>query len=75
MATDQSFVVVLKGLIIKKGKLLLIKRSDQDDVVGGTWECTGGKLEFGETLEAALVREIKEEVGLVITPEELAYFL
>ncbi|HJV16893.1 MAG TPA: NUDIX domain-containing protein [Bacillales bacterium] len=39
----------------------------------GTWECVGGKINFGEDLEMALIREAKEEVGLEITVEKILY--
>ncbi|HAK60056.1 MAG TPA: hypothetical protein DCO77_06685, partial [Nitrospiraceae bacterium] len=37
----------------------------------GRWEFPGGGVEFGETLEQALVREIREEYGFAIEVEEL----
>jgi 8-oxo-dGTP diphosphatase len=42
-------------------------------VGGGTWELAGGKIHFGEDLEAALLREIQEEVGLDVTAERILY--
>lgn len=53
--------------------MLIIKRADSDDVGAGSWEPPGGKLDFGENLEAALAREIKEEVGLEPHIQEILY--
>lgn len=46
---------------------VLITRRSQKSSQGGLWEFPGGKLEGDESPEAALIREIKEEVGLAIT--------
>ncbi len=53
--------------------MLIIRRSDSDDVGAGTWETPGGKLDFEEHPEEALVREIKEEVGLDTTVDSILY--
>lgn len=73
MSNTNKMVVVVKGLILNEGKVLIVKRSHDDEIGGGTWECPGGKIEFGEDLEAALVREVKEEVGLNVTVEKILY--
>lgn len=69
----EEIIVAVKGLIINKGKALMVKRSDNDNIGAGTWEMPGGKIEFGEKLEEALTREVKEEVGIDITIEKLLY--
>lgn len=38
---------------------------------GGTWSAPGGKLEKGETPEKAIIREVFEETGIVISEEKL----
>lgn len=47
-----------------QGRLLVMKRGKYVKNEAGTWEIPGGKVEFGETLEEALRREIKEEIGV-----------
>ena len=38
---------------------------------GGQWACPGGRLDPGETAEAAALRELEEEVGLALPPEHV----
>ncbi|MBU1878718.1 MAG: NUDIX domain-containing protein, partial [Chloroflexi bacterium] len=46
-------------------RYLLIKR--QSEPYAGLWALVGGKWDFGETLDAAITREVKEETGLDTT--------
>lgn len=73
MTNDYKTVVVVKGVILHEGKALIIKREANARFGGGTWELPGGKIEFGEDLETALVREIKEEAGLDVKVERILY--
>ena len=56
------------GCIIlnKKGEILLVKRSKDLRNEAGMWSRPGGTVEFGETITEALVREIREEIGIEI---------
>src|SRR5712691_10819704 len=55
------------GAVIKDdaGRLLLIKRGHEPGK--GLWSVPGGRVEAGETDQEALVREVREETGLVVT--------
>lgn len=54
---------VAAGVIEKAGKILICRRrADQPHAL--KWEFPGGKLEPGESPEAALVRELREELGI-----------
>jgi 8-oxo-dGTP diphosphatase len=54
------------GIAIEQGKLFIVRRVP-GGVLGGKWEFPGGKVEPGETDEAALKREYQEELGVSIT--------
>lgn len=69
----KTIIVVVKAFIVNKGKVLIVKRAAHDDVGGGSWETVGGKIEFGENLEQALIREVQEEAGIAVQVEDLLY--
>lgn len=51
------------ALVDADGRILLAQRP-QGKSLAGLWEFPGGKVETGETPEAALIRELKEELGI-----------
>lgn len=53
-----------------QGNFLFHKRSQQCRDEQGTWDCGGGQLEFGETIEEGTLRELQEEYGCTGTIEE-----
>jgi 8-oxo-dGTP diphosphatase len=55
-------VVGIGAVIIKEGEIALIKRGNEPSK--GKWTIPGGLVELGENLEAAVIRETKEEVCL-----------
>jgi len=58
------------GIVIEDGRILLL---DQDTDGPRSWSLPGGKLEPGETLEQALVREMREETGAEVEAGRLLY--
>lgn len=62
--------VRVTGVIVEGDKILLL---DQDVEDSRSWSLPGGTLEEGETLNDALIREMKEETGLDTELEKLLY--
>jgi mutator protein MutT len=56
--------------IIRRANQILITRRLNDAHLPGLWEFPGGKVEQGESLEEALQREIREELGIGIAVED-----
>ncbi|WP_435372480.1 (deoxy)nucleoside triphosphate pyrophosphohydrolase, partial [Streptomyces ficellus] len=59
--------VVVAGAVFDKGRLLAARRSAPPELAG-RWELPGGKLEPGESAQEALVRELREELGVETEP-------
>lgn len=78
-----DFIGVSAGAMIfnNRGEIFLSKRSKNTTNEKGHWETPGGRVEFGESLENAVKREIKEEYGVdvilfsIITKIDLKYHL
>lgn len=66
-------LVVAAVLINSKGEVLLAQRPEGKRLAG-KWEFAGGKIEDGEPPESALVRELREELGIEVQPENLENF-
>lgn len=66
-------LVAACALVDTDGRVLLARRPEGKKMAG-LWEFPGGKLHPGETPEAALIRELKEEIGIDVTAACLAPF-
>ncbi|WP_260259777.1 8-oxo-dGTP diphosphatase MutT [Vibrio intestinalis] len=53
-----------------KSEIFITKRPD-DKHKGGFWEFPGGKVEAGESIEQAMIRELNEEIGITVTEQSL----
>jgi 8-oxo-dGTP diphosphatase len=69
--SERLFPVVAAALVDAQGRVLVQQRPPGKQMAG-LWEFPGGKLESGETPEAALVRELAEELGIAVDPADLA---
>ena len=59
---------VVAAIIVKENKVLVAKRRYGD--FAGKWEFPGGKVEQNETNEQALIREISEELNIIISVDK-----
>ncbi|MGE5202880.1 MAG: (deoxy)nucleoside triphosphate pyrophosphohydrolase [Acidobacteriota bacterium] len=66
-------LVVAVALVDADGRVLLAQRP-AGKAMAGLWEFPGGKVHDGETPEAALIRELREELGIDVTESCLAPF-
>ena len=67
----ESPVVGVGAVVIKDGKVLLVKRGV--DPNKGLWAIPGGSLKLGETLQEGAEREILEETGITVRAKEPVY--
>ena len=54
------------GVVLDRGKLLILRRKEDDDTYPGFWDCVGGHFEMGESAEECMLREAREESGQVM---------
>jgi len=62
--------LTVDGVVIRNGKILLIRRKNEP--FKGRWALPGGFVEYGETVEEAVMREVAEETGLATEIDGIA---
>ena len=71
MEKTQKQLPIAICLVERDGKILITRRVDSEPLWDKKWEFPGGKIDFGETPEQAVAREVLEETGLEIQSPEL----
>lgn len=66
-------LVGIGAVVVHQGRVLLVRRGTEP--LKGHWTLPGGVLEVGEALTAGVVREVREETGLLVEPLELIELL
>ena len=66
-SSPRHSVSVAAAIVDESGQVLAVRRRDN-----GHWEPPGGILELHETIQAGLVREVREETGLEVEPQALS---
>lgn len=64
---DKTQEIAVGAFIIKNGKVLITKRADTKSFYPGKYELPGGHLEFGETMQECIIREIQEELHVNVS--------
>lgn len=65
-------ITVIVGLVVREGSVLMVKRYEPEVKDAHLkWEFPGGKVDFGETPESSVVREIREETGVICKVKRL----
>ncbi len=74
MAAGEFVLYILAVVQDAQGRYLITRRSLDKAWAPGSWEVTGGGVLAGETPDQAVVREVREEVGLDVTGQALEPF-
>jgi 8-oxo-dGTP diphosphatase len=62
--STQSILLVVAVALVEADRRVLIAQRPEGKSMAGLWEFPGGKVEAGESPEAALIRELEEELGI-----------
>ncbi|MDG1287003.1 MAG: (deoxy)nucleoside triphosphate pyrophosphohydrolase [Rickettsiales bacterium] len=66
-----KMITVAAAALLDDQRRVLVGQRPEGKHMEGLWEFPGGKIEQGETPEAALVRELKEELQIKVTQQDL----
>ena len=65
--TERERIAVAVGLVFDPDRKILIGQRTKSDAYEGKWEFPGGKIELSETADEALIRELREEIGISVS--------
>ena len=68
-----EYHIVVTGIILNSKNEILISKRATNKKFGGMWECNGGSILAGETSKEGILRELKEELGVIFKPEEAIF--
>ena len=71
MEKNPTYLFVVAAALIDKNRKVLLQKRPKGKQMAGLWEFPGGKVEKGEIPEIALVRELHEELGISVNPDDL----
>nr|WP_033075086.1 (deoxy)nucleoside triphosphate pyrophosphohydrolase [Sphingopyxis sp. MWB1] len=68
----KNYLLVVAAALVDRDGRLLVQQRPEGKPMAGLWEFPGGKVDAGETPEAALIRELDEELGIDVDHSCLA---
>ncbi len=71
MTEVPTYIAVVAGALVRSDGKILMHRRRLGSAHGGLWEFPGGKLEVGESQKSALIRELNEELGILVAEPAL----
>ena len=72
MSNGCKLLLVVAAALVDADNRVLLAQRPEGRRMAGLWEFPGGKVDAGEAPEAALIRELKEELGIEVSPPCLA---
>lgn len=73
MGADEYHLAMEAWIVNKEGRILIQQRSKQCEVLPDIWGHTTGRMLAGESSIAGCIREIKEELGMTVSAEEIHF--
>ncbi len=67
-------LLAVRAIIQNEAKEILLLKRASKDAYGDMWCLPGGKVDFGQTAEEAIVREIQEETSLICSSSEFLFY-
>jgi 8-oxo-dGTP diphosphatase len=71
MQKNPTLLIVVAAALVRSDGSILLQKRPEGRAMAGLWEFPGGKIEAGEAPEAALVRELREELAINIDPADM----
>lgn len=75
---ENEYHIVVMAIIMNSKREVLITKRSENKIAAGKWECTAGSMVVGENSRDAIIREIKEEIGVVVSidnKEPISFFI
>ncbi len=72
VSNQRTLLLVVAAALVDADNRVLLAQRPEGRSMAGLWEFPGGKVDAGETPEQALIRELREELGITVQPACLA---